>query len=65
MDDIIQSLIGAIPYPSCPILGMAINGKYLHVVVSHDEAFIYLITAYYPDPQLWEPDFKARRERSK
>lgn len=53
------------PFPSCLILGMAINDSYLHVVVSHDDTFIYLITAYYPDAQTWEPDFKTRRERSK
>ena len=53
------------PFPSCLILGMAVNDSYTHVVVSHDDTFIYLITAYYPDAQTWEPDFKTRRERSK
>jgi hypothetical protein len=26
-----------------------------------DENFIYLITAYYPDIELWENNFKTRR----
>ncbi len=53
------------PFPSCLILGIAVSDKYLHVVVSHDADFIYLITAYYPDEQMWESDFKTRKERSK
>lgn len=51
------------PFPSCLILGTAIEGKYIHVVVSHDSEWIYLITAYHPDTDVWEPDFKTRKER--
>lgn len=51
------------PFPSCLILGASIDGEYIHVVVSHDSEWIYLITAYYPDPDIWEADFKTRRER--
>ena len=43
------------PLPSCLILGKSCNGKPLH-------NFIYLITAYYPDPTVWEADFKTRKE---
>lgn len=53
------------PFPSCLILGMAANDSYIHVVVSHDDEFIYLITAYYPDTEVWEADFRTRKERSK
>lgn len=53
------------PFPSCLILGMTANNTPLHTVVSHDDVFIYLITAYYPDKQIWGPDFKTRKERSK
>lgn len=49
------------PFPSCLILGFSLNGKYIHIVVSHDEEFIYLITAYFPNPQLWSSDFKTRK----
>lgn len=51
------------PFPSCLILGAAIDGKYIHVVASHDSEWIYLITAYHPDAEVWEPDFRTRRER--
>ena len=51
------------PFPSCLILGAAVNGKYLHAVLSLDEDFLHLITAYYPDSTLWEADFKTRKER--
>ena len=50
------------PFPSCLILGAAIDGEHIHVVVSHDSDWIYLITAYRPDPGVWEPDFKTRKE---
>lgn len=50
------------PLPSCLVLGVSVNNKYLHVVVSHDEEFIYLITAYYPDPKIWTKNFKKRRD---
>lgn len=53
------------PFPSCLILGMSINNKYIHVVVSTNEDFIHLITAYYPDAEQWESDFKTRKERKK
>lgn len=50
------------PFPSCLVLGMSVNNKYIHVVVSHDGEYIYLITAYYPDVNQWEADFKTRKE---
>lgn len=51
------------PLPSCLILGAAIDEEYIHVVVSHDSEWIYLITAYHPDPDVWNSDFKTRKER--
>lgn len=51
------------PLPSCLILGISVNNKYIHIVVSNDEEYIYIITAYYPDPQLWSDDFKTRKGR--
>ncbi|MBO7440920.1 MAG: DUF4258 domain-containing protein [Bacteroidales bacterium] len=49
------------PYQSCLILGLSIDGKYLHVVVSHDTELIYLITAYYPSLTIWENDYKTKK----
>lgn len=51
------------PLPSCLILGHSVNNTYIHIVVSNDEKYIYLITAYYPNPEQWESDFKTRKER--
>lgn len=51
------------PLPSCLILGKSDGEKYIHVVISHDEEYIYLITAYCPNSEQWEPDYKTRRGR--
>lgn len=34
----------------------------MHMVVSRDGEYLYLITAYYPDLDIWESDFKTRRQ---
>ena len=49
------------PFPSCLLLGMTEQDKYLHVVVSIDNEFMYIITAYYPDENKWEDDLKTRK----
>ncbi|MBI2900308.1 MAG: DUF4258 domain-containing protein [Planctomycetes bacterium] len=50
------------PYPSRLLLGF-VAGRALHVVTAYnavaDETIV--ITAYDPDPQHWEPDFRRRR----
>ncbi len=51
------------PFPSCLILGSAMDGEAIHVVASHDSEWLYLITAYHPDADVWEPDLKTRKER--
>ena len=50
------------PLPSCLVLGFSVNNKYIHIVVSHDCDYIYLITAYYPNIDQWENDFKTRKK---
>ena len=37
------------PLPSCLILGFSVKSQYIHIVVSFEPDFIYLITAYFPD----------------
>ncbi len=49
------------PLPSCLILGFSVKSEYIHIVVCCDTDFIYLIPAYFPDPDIWEADFKARK----
>lgn len=51
------------PLPSCLVLGLSVKTEYIHIVVSCDTDFVYLITAYFPDPDIWEDDFKTRKER--
>ena len=52
------------PLPSALILGYSKMLKPLHLVVSTDGEFMYIITAYFPDRDIWEDDFKTRRERN-
>ena len=47
------------PYPSCLLL---FCGKHpLHVVASVSKTEAYVITAYSPDPAIWEPDFTSKK----
>lgn len=50
------------PFPSCLIAGVAVNGSVLHTVVSIDEEFLYLITAYWPNSDKWANNFTVRRK---
>lgn len=50
------------PFPSCLISGKT-DGFYIHVVVSNTDGMIFLITAYRPDPEIWDNDFKTRRKK--
>ena len=61
--EIIKEYVDDKPLPSCLILGKSMNDEPLHLVISRDEEFIYLITAYFPDNKQWEADFKTRKER--
>jgi hypothetical protein len=60
--EIIEQYPDDYPYPSCLILGLAINQEYLHVVIGSDMDTIWIVTAYYPNPDKWESDFKTRKE---
>ncbi|MCL2089068.1 MAG: DUF4258 domain-containing protein [Oscillospiraceae bacterium] len=50
------------PFPSCLLLGLAMNNKHIHVVVGVDSDYMYIITAYYPDKDEWKEDLKERKE---
>ncbi len=49
------------PYPSCLVLGNAKSEKPLHIVIGVGEGHLWLITAYYPNPEKWNGDFTVRR----
>lgn len=63
--EIIEEYPDDFPFPSCLVLGPSTDGRQLHAVVSMSKGDIYLITAYEPDPDLWEDDLRTRKERSK
>ena len=63
--EIIEQYPEDFPFPSCLILGITIHNQYIHVVVSMNENVIYLITAYLPNSDKWESDWKTRKERVK
>ncbi|MCW5911330.1 MAG: DUF4258 domain-containing protein [Cyclobacteriaceae bacterium] len=44
------------------MFGMA-GASPVHVVCSHHGETIHIITAYKPNPELWEADFKTRKTR--
>ena len=50
------------PHPSALILGFP-DGRPVHVVAALDSARneCIVVTAYWPDPALWQDDFKTRR----
>jgi len=50
------------PLPSCLLLGVP-GGRALHVVVAKEGegAHVIVVTAYEPDPSLWEDGFRRRR----
>jgi Domain of unknown function (DUF4258) len=53
-----------VPFPSSLLLAH-VKGRPLHAVIGFDEAAdrCYVITAYDPDPTLWEADFRKRKSR--
>lgn len=53
------------PYPSCLISGLDTAQDHIHIVVGCNGKELFLITAYRPDPERWEPDFKTRKENLK
>jgi len=50
------------PYASCLMLAY-INNRPIHIVVGKDEKMerCIVITAYEPDPSIWEPGFKSKK----
>jgi len=62
--DIIEEYPDDAPFPSALIFGYWHNGP-LHVVIACDYSteWIYVITAYKPDLEHFESDFKTRRKK--
>ena len=46
---------------SCLMLGFGENGRPIHVLCSPKDEFLAIITAYLPDKDEWEDNFRVRR----
>ncbi|GHV02990.1 hypothetical protein FACS189485_04950 [Spirochaetia bacterium] len=60
--EIIEQYPNDYPYPSCLVLGLTVSGKYLHVVCGTNDVELWLITAYYPNPDEWTDNFRTREK---
>ena len=59
--EIIEDRPDDIPTPCCLILGTNVKGRYLHVICGMLDDMVYIISAYYPDPDRWESDYTTRK----
>lgn len=59
--EIIEEYPTDYPHPSCLIFSTLKDGCPLHVVCGFAPDRLWLITAYYPDLIIWEPDYKTRK----
>lgn len=50
------------PFPSCLLLDF-VGNRPIHVVFSYDRDTDtgYVVTAYIPDPDIWQSDFRTRK----
>ena len=62
--EIIEQYPDDSPHPSVLLLGN-ISCIPLHVVVGLGRNMVWLITAYYPDLEKWENDFRTRKAENK
>lgn len=60
--EIIENYPEDIRGPSCLILGHADADRPIHVVCSPKAEYLAIITAYLPDPEQWEDNFKKRKQ---
>ncbi|MCC8150566.1 MAG: DUF4258 domain-containing protein [Lachnospiraceae bacterium] len=61
--EIIERYPEDFPYPTCLIFGYTEKEKVIHVVMSDEGTGSRIVTAYFPDFEKWQPDFKTRREK--
>lgn len=63
--EIIEQYPDDYPFLSCLIFGYSVDNKIIHVVMSDEGTGSRIITAYFPDPEKWESDYKTRKETLK
>jgi hypothetical protein len=59
--EIIEDYPEDFPYPSALVFGYSVENKIMHVVAGVGNGMLWIITAYYPDEDRWESDFKTRK----
>lgn len=59
--EIIEQYPDDYPYPSVLILEHSNNDVPLHVVIGVGNGLVWLVTAYRPDDDKWEMDYKTRK----
>ena len=62
--EIIEEYPDDTPFPSCLICAQTDSG-YIHTVISTDNTYIYIITAYRPSLDKWEKGFRSRKRGNK
>ena len=61
--EIIEEYPEDYPYPSV-LISCIDKDKALHIIAGLGEKELWIITAYYPDPNKWNNDYKTRKENS-
>ncbi len=61
--EIIEQYPDDFPFPSCLITGYDEKGSCIHVCMSDEGSCARIVTAYYPDKELWSEDFRQRLEK--
>ena len=59
--EIIEEIPDDQPNPSVLVLGY-VNNVPLHVAIGIDDDLLWLITTYIPSPDIWEDDYKTRKD---
>lgn len=60
--EIIEQYPDDFPFPSCLIFGYTVNNKILHVVASDEGTLSRIITAYFPNTEKFDNNFKTRKD---
>ena len=59
--EIIEQYPNDYPHPSCLVLNFLNGETPIHVCVGLVESKLWIITAYFPNTDEWEDDFKTRK----
>ena len=60
--EIIEQYPDDYPFPSCLIFRYSVDNRIIQVVMSDEGTGSRTITAYFPDPEKWESDYRTRKE---